>query len=125
MAQLVIPETVDTGHTDGNCIYAPAALEGSPIESPNIKINNQQVKFYTSATPPADITGDKITKVNPLIPAPCAPGKRVLVPKNNTNVFFNNQLPTIVGDVCQTITGIERPLVGPFGPSTVVIGTKS
>jgi len=122
VSQLVIPETVDTGHTDGNCVYPPKALGGSPIESPNIKIDKKQAKFYTGATPPENVEG---TKVNPLIPAPCVPGQRVLIPKNNTNVFFNGQLPIVVGDVCQTLTGIERPLVGPFGPSTVVIGTKS
>lgn len=121
MSQLVIPETVDTPSTEGNCLYPAAPLEGSPIESPNIKINNQQVKFYTAATPVADVAG---VKVNPLIPAPCQPGIRLLVPQNNTNVFFNGQLPIVLGDKAEML-GTPRPLVGPYGPSTVLIGSRS
>lgn len=121
MSQLVIPETVDTPSTEGNCLYPAAPLGGSPIESPNIKINNQQVKFYTAATPVADVAG---VKVNPLIPAPCQPGIRLLVPQNNTNVFFNSQLPIVLGDKAEML-GTPRPLVGPYGPSTVLIGSKS
>ena len=121
MAQLVIPETVDTPSTEGNCLYPAEPLQGSPIVSPNITIGGQQVKFYTSSTPPATVTG---VKVNPLIPAPCQPGIRVIVPSNNTTVFFNRQLPAVVGDKAQMV-GTDRPLVGPYGPSTVLIGSKS
>ena len=121
MSQLVIPETVDTASTEGNCLYPAAPLEGSPIVSPNIKINNQQVKFYTASTPPANVEG---VKVNPVIPLPCQPGIRVIVPQNNTSVFFNQQLPAVIGDKAEML-GTPRPLVGPYGPSTVLIGSKS
>lgn len=120
MAQLVIPETIDTTSTDGNCVYAAAALYGTPIASPNITIGGQQARFYTSSTPPATVVG---TKVNPLIPLPCQIGNRVIVPSNNTTVFFNNQLPAVAGDKAQ-LFGTDRPLVGPFGPSTVLIGSS-
>jgi len=121
MSQLVIPETVDTASTEGNCLYPPKALGGSPIESPNIKINRQQVKFYTAASPVDNVDG---VKVNPLIPAPCQPGIRLLVPQNNTNVFFNQQLPIVLGDKAEML-GTPRPLVGPYGPNTVLIGSRS
>ena len=121
MSQLVIPETIDTTSTDGNCVYAAAALYGAPIVSPNITIGGTQAQFYTSTTVPATVVG---TKVNPLLPAPCQPGVRVIVPSNNTTVFFNRQLPAVAGDKAQ-LFGTDRPLVGPFGPSTVLIGSKS
>lgn len=121
MAQLVIPTTVDTQSTDGNCLYPPKALGGSPVVSPNITIGGQQVQFYTSATVPATVEG---VKVNPLIPAPCLPGVRVIVPTNNTTVFFNGQLPAVAGDLAQMV-GTNRPLVGPYGLATVLIGSSS
>ena len=120
MAQLVIPTTVDTASTDGNCTYPAKPLEGQPIVSPNITIGGQQVKFYTASTPPATVEG---VKVNPLIPAPCQPGVRVIQPTNNTTVFFNNQLPAVAGDQA-AMAGTARPLVGPYGPATVLIGSK-
>lgn len=121
MAQLVIPATVDTQSIDGNCTYPPKALGGSPVVSPNITIGGQQVQFYTSATVPATVEG---IKINPAIPAPCIPGVRVIVPSNNTTVFFNNQLPAVVGDKAQMV-GTDRPLIGPYGLSTVLIGSSS
>lgn len=125
MAQLVIPETIDTTSTDGNCTYAAAALYGTPVVSPNITIGGVQVQFYTAAASgqpgsPATVVG---TKVNPLIPAPCQIGERVIQATVNTTVFFNGQLPAVVGDQA-AIPGSPRPLVGPFGPSTVLIGSS-
>lgn len=121
MAQLVIPTTVDTQSVDGNCTYPAAPLGGSPIVAPTILINGQPVQFYTSATVPATVEG---IKINPLIPAPCIPGVRAIVPSNNTTVFFNGQLPAVAGDLAQMV-GTNRPLVGPYGPSTVLIGSSS
>ena len=126
MAQLVIPETVDTQSTDGNCLYRAQALQGTPVVSPNITIGGQQAKFYTQAASgqpgaPSTVVGEK---VNPLIPAPCTPGIRVIVPSNNTTVYFNSQLPAVLGDKVQ-MGGIDRLLVGPYGPSTVLIGSSS
>ena len=120
MAQLVIPETVDTLSTDGNCLYPAKPLEGQPIVSPNIQINKQQVKFYTASTPPATVEGQK---VNPLIPLPCQPGVRVIQATVNTTVFFNNQLPAVAGDQA-AMACTSRPLFVPYGPSTVLIGSK-
>ena len=75
MAQLVIPTTVDTLSTDGNCLYPAAALGGQPIVSPNIKIDGQLVEFYTASTVPATVDGQKI---NPFLPVACQPGVRVI-----------------------------------------------
>lgn len=126
MAQLVIPETMDSPSTEGNCAYPAQALQGTPVVSPNITIGGQQAKFYTQAATgqpgaPSTVAG---VKVNPLIPAPCTPGIRVIVPSNNTTVHFNNQLPAVLGDKVQ-MGGIDRLLVGPYGPSTVLIGSSS
>ena len=120
MAQLVIPTTVDTLSTDGNCLYPATALGGQPIVSPNIKIDGQQVEFYTASTLPATVEGQK---VNPLIPLPCQPGVRVIQATVNTTVFFNNQLPAVAGDQA-AMAGTARPLVGPYGPATVLIGSS-
>jgi hypothetical protein len=121
MALLVISTTVDTPSTDGNCLYPAAALGGAPVVSPNIKIGGQQAEFYTSATVPDTVEG---VKVNPLIPLPCLPGVRVIVPTNNTTVFFNGQLPAVAGDLAQMV-GTNRPLVGPYGLATVLIGSTT
>ena len=121
MPLLVTPETIDTVSSDGTCIYEAAPLGGSPIASPNIKINKQQVKFYTSSTVPEPVTG---VKINPLSPLPCQPGNRVIVASVNTTVFFNKQLPAVQGDKAQML-GTDRPLTVPFGNPTVVIGSRS
>jgi len=121
MAQLVIPTTVDTQSTDGNCLYPAAALGGAPVVSPNITIGGQQAQFYTSATVPATVEG---VKVNPLLPLPCQPGVRVMLTINNTTVFFNNQLPAVVGDLAQ-MASTARPLVGPYGSPTIIIGSTT
>ena len=121
MPLLVTPETLDTASTDANCLYPAAALGGSPVVSPNVSIGRQPVKFYTSSTVPATVTGQKI---NPLIPAPCQPGVRVIVPTINTTVFINRQLPAVQGDKAQML-GTDRPLTAPFSDPTVVIGSRS
>lgn len=120
MPFLVVPETIDTVSTDANCIYEPAPLGGAPIVSPNIKIDKKEVKFYTQETLPEPVTG---VKVNPLIPTPCQPGNRVIVPSVNTTVFFNKKLPAVQGDKAQLL-GTDRPLTGPFGLGTVQIASK-
>ena len=66
MAQLVIPTTVDTLSTDGNCLYPAAALGGQPIVSPNIKIDGQQVEFYTASTLPATVEGTESQPTHPI-----------------------------------------------------------
>jgi len=121
MTQLVIPTTVDTPSTDGNCLYPGKPLGGSPVVSPNIKIGGKPVEFYTSATVPDTVEG---VKVNPLLPLPCQPGVRVILTINNTTVFFNNQLPAVVGDLAQ-MASTARPLVGPYGSPTIIIGSTT
>ena len=121
MPLLVTPETLDTASSDGTCLYEAAPLGGSPIVATNIKINRQQVEFYTSSTVPEPVTG---VKINPLSPLPCQPGNRVIVASVNTNVFFNRQLPAVQGDKAQLL-GTDRLLTAPFGDPTVVIGSRS
>jgi len=117
MAQLVIPTTVDTPSVVFQCTYPAAPLEGAPIVSPNIKVGGQQVQYYTSAAVPATVEGV------PIGIGPCPLGVRNMVVTNNTTVFFNNQLPAVVGDQAQLL-GSVRPLVGPYGPANVVIGSS-
>ena len=118
MTQLVIRETVDTPSIVFGCMYPAAALEGSPIVSPNIKIDGQQVQFYTAATIPATVEGI------PLFFGPCPLGVRAIVASNNTTVFFNGQLPAVVGDEAKILGSTNRPLVGPYGPATVLIASS-
>jgi hypothetical protein len=64
-------------------------------------------------------------KINPLIPAPCQPGQRVIRPTVNTTVFINGRLPAVTGDESQlVIGGSPRPLTGPFQHPTIVIGSN-
>jgi len=121
MPLLVISTTVDTVSSDANCLYPATPLGGSPAVSPNVRIGGQPVEYYTSATVPDNVTGQK---VNPLIPVPCQPGVRVIVPTINTTVFINKQLPAVQGDKAQML-GSDRPLVGPFGDPKVVFNTKN
>lgn len=121
MPFLVVPETIDTVSTDAICIYEAAPLGGAPIESPNVKIDKQPVKFYTQETLPEPVTG---VKINPLVPTPCQPGNRVIIPNINKTVFINKKLPAVQGDKAQ-LFGTDRPLTGPFGPSTVVFNSKA
>jgi len=119
MTQLVIRETVDTPSVAFQCTYPAAPLEGSPIVAPSILISGQPVQFYTSATVPASVEGV------PIAFGPCPLGVRAIVASNNTTVFFNNQLPAVVGDEAKIVGGTNRPLIGPYGPSTVLIGSSS
>lgn len=121
MPFLVVPETVDTVSTDSNCIYEPAPLGGAPLTSPNVQIGRQPVKYYTSETLPDPVTG---VKINPLIPVPCQPGNRVIIPNINKTVFINKKLPAVQGDKAQLL-GTDRPLTGPFGLGTVVFNSKA
>ena len=122
MPLLVIPETVDTFSTDALCRYDAKALGGSPIESPNVKIDKKNVKFYTSETAPEPVKGEPLP--TNVIPLPCQPGNRVIVPSINKTVFINKKLPAVQGDKAQLL-GTDRPLVGPFGSGTVVFNTKN
>ncbi len=121
MPLLVTPQTVDTVSTDALCTYPPKALGGAPIVSPNIKIGRQSVEFYTSTTVPDPSPGTPLP--TNIIPLPCQPGTRIITATINTTVFFNRQLPAVQGDQAK-MAGTDRPLVGPFGNPTVVIGSR-
>ena len=121
MPLLVTPQTIDTTSSDALCVYAAKALGGAPVVSPNIKIGRQSVEFYTSSTVPQVAPG--VPLPTNIIPLPCQPGTRVIVPTLNQTVFFNRQLPAVQGDKAQ-MAGTDRPLVGPFGDPTVVIGSR-
>ena len=120
MPNLVGEDTVDTANTDGNCIYPAKKLGGSPTASPNIKINGETLKTYDSTSTPDSVDG---VKVNPLIPAPCQPGTRVVTPTVNTTVFMNGRLPAVTGDQA-ALLGTARPLTGPYQHANIIIGSN-
>ena len=66
---LIGPDAEDSPNTDGNCVYPAKALGGEPTKSPNIKINNQEVKTYDFTSTLDTVT--EHTKINPFIPLPC------------------------------------------------------
>jgi len=121
MALLVTPATTDTPSTDGNCVYLATPLGGTPNIAANVLLKKQPIEFYdvTSVLTPATSQ-----KVNPLIPAPCVPGNRVIQAQENTTVFINKKLPAVTGDSTLLFNGNVRSLVAPFGDPTLVIGSK-
>ena len=122
MPFLVGKQTVDTVHTDGNCLYPAKALGGSPTVSPNVFVNGDPLETYDATSVPDQVDGQKI---NPLIPVPCVPGVRVVTPEVNKTVFINGTLPAVQGDRANTISGgTPRPLVGPFQHPNIHIGAS-
>ena len=129
MPNLVSEDTVDVVSTDGNCIYNAAPIGGAPIET-SVKVGNQTLEII-AGTEAQPYECDEITgvKVNPLIPLPCAPGKRNIVPVVNTTVFIDGKLPAVTGDTAQLVIGgvpigTPRTLTGPFIHPTIKIGTR-
>ena len=121
MPFLAGPETLDTASQDGNCIYPPLALGGTPTPS-TVVIGGNPLEIYDNLSVPAPVTG---VKVNPLIPLPCQIGNRVIEPKINKTVFVNGRLPAVTGDNAQLVLGgSPRPLTGPFQHPTIVIGSN-
>ncbi len=125
---LIGPDAIDSPNTDGNCVYPAKALGGEPTKSPNIKINNQEVKTYdfTSSLDPVD----NPTKINPFIPLPCIVGNRKILeqsPRTNESVYFNGKLPAVMGDSVTIVTSTGasfRLLTGPTQFDTIKIGTR-
>ena len=126
---LIGPDAEDSPNTDGNCVYPAKALGGEPTKSPNIKINNQEVKTYDFTSSLDTVT--EHTKVNPFIPLPCIDGKRKILedsPKTNESVYFNGKLPAEMGDSVTIITSTGpsfRLLTGPTQFDTIKIGTRT
>ena len=118
MANLAGVSTFDTENTDGNCIYSRQPLGGQPQKSANVKFNQMNVEFYWSGSTLDDVNA---VKVNPLIPVPCQPGIRTILPTVNTTVFINGKLPAVTGDNT-SIGGTPRPLTGPFQHANIIIG---
>lgn len=120
MPLLVTPATIDTASTNATCLFAAAPIGGTPITA-GLFMNKQIVKYYASGTPVAPVPGV------PIVPSvPCVDptgGTRILKPLNNKSVFFNKLLPVVSGDEA-FILGTARPLVGPYGPSSVLIATQ-
>ena len=120
MANLAGRTTLDTANTDGNCIYGAATLGGTPTRSPNVRFNNNVLESYDTTSVLDTVTA---TKVNPLIPVPCQPGIRTILPTVNTTVFINGKLPAVTGDNT-SIGGTPRPLTGPFQHANIIIGSR-
>ena len=125
---LIGPDAIDSPNTDGNCIYPAQELGGTPTTSPNIKINNQEVKTYDFTSSLSTV--EDHTKVNPLIPLPCIDGKRKILensPRTNETVYFNGKLPAVMGDSVTIVTSTGpsfRLLTGPTQFDTIKIGTR-
>jgi hypothetical protein len=120
MPNLVGEDTVDTVSTDGNCLYEAKALGGTPTTSNTIKIEGQVLKTYDATSSPDDVDGEKI---NPLIPAPCQPGTRIVTPTVNKTVFMDGRLPAVTGDEA-AMFGTARPLTGPYQHANIIIGSR-
>jgi|7_EtaG_2_1085326.scaffolds.fasta_scaffold82010_3 uncharacterized Zn-binding protein involved in type VI secretion len=123
MPNVVGKQTLDTPSTDGyNCLYPAKALGGTPHVSPNVKFEDENVEFYdsTSFVDPADSV-----KINPVIPAPCAPGVRTIIPKVNTTVHINGKLVAVSGDKAQCIPTTDRLLTGPYKYPTIPIANST
>ena len=123
MPFVVGKNTFDTDSTDGyNCLYPAKALGGTPHVSPNVKFEDENVEFYdsTSFVDPADSV-----KINPVIPAPCAPGVRTIIPKVNTTVHINGKLVAVSGDKAQCIPTTDRLLTGPYKYPTIHIANST
>ena len=118
MPNLAGRTTLDTANTDGNCIYNAATLGGTPTRSPNVRFNNNFLESYDTTSVLDTVTA---VKVNPLIPVPCQPGIRTILPTVNTTVFINGKLPAVTGDNT-SIGGTPRPLTGPFQHANIIIG---
>lgn len=125
MAFLIDRSAVDSPSTTVCCIYNAKPLEGQPIKSPNVYFQNQQVEYYINGTPCADVPCERTPVPDPPCIAPLTqPLKRVIVTSNNTNVFINNQLFAIQGDLAQGLS-TNRPIKGPFKYTTIHIQAKS
>ena len=122
MPNLVGKTTIDTTSTDGNCIYPGLALGGSPSISPKVRFDGVPVEYYHVGSV---IDATAPVKVNPLIPAPCQPGTRAVVPLVNTSVFIDGKLPAVQGDEARLILGgTLRSLTGPFKYPKIVFNTR-
>ena len=124
---LIGPDAIDSPNTDGNCVYPAKALGGEPTRSPNIRINNREVKTY-DFTSTLDTVTDHF-KLLPL-PLPCIDGVRRILedsPRTNETVYFNGKLPAVMGDSVTIITSTGRSfrlLTGPTQFDTIKIGTR-
>ena len=120
MTQLAFEGTFDTFSTDGTCNYNPHPLGGTPFVATTIKVHQETLKGYTSASVLDNAPG---VKINPISPLPCQPGIRVIVPTMNTTVFFEKKLFAVLGDKAQMF-GSDRPLTGPYKYPRIVIGSR-
>ncbi len=120
MTQLAFEGTFDTFSTDGTCNYAAYPLGGTPFVATTIKVHQETLKGYTSASVLDNAPG---VKINPISPLPCQPGIRVIVPTMNTTVFFEKKLFAVLGDKAQMF-GTDRPLTGPYKYPRIVIGSR-
>ncbi len=122
MPNLVGSTTIDTTSTDGNCSYPGLALGGTPSVSPKVRFDGAPVEYYHALS---SIDPTTPVKINPLIPAPCQPGNRAVVPLVNTTVFIDGKLPAVQGDEAKLVLGgTLRSLTGPFKHPKIVFNTR-
>lgn len=120
MPNLVGPETLDTVSTNGDCKYPPLALGAGILVSPNIFIGGKPLGFAHAARVPDGVPGV------PLTPDPCTipVAPRILINKVNKTVHINGFLAMVQGDSTQAL-GTDRPFVGPYQLSTVVLASTA
>ena len=127
MAFLVTKDAVDSSSTNVCCIYNAQELQGETVKSKNVyfeqggKQTAEKSEFYQNNTKCSDIP----CSPTPVPDPPCTtalrqPIKRVVITKNNRNVFINGKLCAVQGDVALALS-TERKIVGPFKYLTIHI----
>lgn len=127
MAFLVTKDAIDSTSTNVCCIYNAQKLEGETVKSINVyfeqggKKEPEKIEFYENNTPCTDVP----CSPTPIPDPPCTellrqPIKRVIITKNNKNVYINGKLCAVQGDVAFAAS-TERKIVGPFKYLTIHI----
>lgn len=130
MAYLVTKDAVDSPSLTLCCIYNAQKLEGEVIESKTVyfeqsgKQNPEKIEFYQNGTKCSDVPCSRTPIPDPPCIAPLTqPLKRIVVTKNNKNVYIEGKLFAVQGDLAQGLS-TERPIVGPFKYLTIHIANQ-
>ena len=118
------PETFDTASQVASCVYPPTAVGGAPMPT-TVMTGGAPLMIISGAPDPFPCAPVGGINVNPVVPIPCPPVPRFIVPKVNKTVIINGKLAAVTGDEATlAIGGGPRPLTGPFRYPTIVIGSK-